>query len=273
MLGVYLAAAAAFAGSTIAERKTLTLEGARQVVAAVIHEAKKNNATGVVAVVDAGGRLVALERVDGTFAAGANVAVGKARTAALFQKDTKFFEELINKGRTAMTTVDFTPQGGVPIVIEGQLVGAVGVSGASNAAQDTEFAMSGAAALASGAKAAVSYFDASKVKESFSKGAVLFDNSSKYMVHTSRRDKGGLVEVHEDDADIVYVQQGKATLITGGELRNGKTIAPGEIRGEDVAGGETRELSAGDVVIIPAGTPHWFKEVTNPFTYYVVKAR
>jgi glc operon protein GlcG len=64
----------------------------------------------------------------------------------MFKKPTRFFEEVINKGRTAMTTVDFTPlQGGVPIVVEGQVVGAVGVSGAQSAAQDDELAMAGAA--------------------------------------------------------------------------------------------------------------------------------
>ncbi|HET7291738.1 MAG TPA: heme-binding protein [Vicinamibacteria bacterium] len=134
----------------VAVKKTLTLEGARRAIAAVEKAAKQAGATGVVAVVDDGGNLIALARIDGTFAAGSTVSVGKARTAVLFKKPTRFFEDVVNKGRTAMVTVDFTPlQGGVPIVIDGQVVGGIGVSGASSAAQDEEFALVGAAALGS----------------------------------------------------------------------------------------------------------------------------
>ncbi|MFN7933039.1 MAG: heme-binding protein [Bryobacteraceae bacterium] len=260
---------------TTGERKSLTIDGARKVIAGAVAEAKKNHAGGVVAVVDDGGNLMAVERLDGTFGAGANIAIGKARTAALFKKPTKFFEDVINKGRTAMATLsDFTPlQGGVPLTIDGQIVGAVGVSGANTAAQDEEFAMAGANALVTGSTAAVRYFDSASVSAAFDKGAVLFDASEKYMVHASRREAPGMVELHEDDADIVYVLKGTATLVTGGRLLDGKATGPGEIRGMNLDGGETRELNPGDVVIIPAGTPHWFKEVTNPFTYYVVKAR
>ena len=133
----------------VMQKKTLNLEGARQVIAAAQAEAKKNNATGVVAVVDDGGNLVALERLDGTFAAGANISIGKARTAVLFKKPTKFFEDVIKNGRTAMVTVEnFTPlQGGIPIFVDGQVVGGVGVSGASSAQQDEELAIAGAAAI------------------------------------------------------------------------------------------------------------------------------
>ena len=133
----------------VMQKKTLNLEGARQVIAAAQAEAKKNNATGVVAVVDDGGNLIALERLDGTFAAGANISIGKARTAVLFKKPTKFFEDVIKNGRTAMVTVEnFTPlQGGIPIFVDGQVVGGVGVSGASSAQQDEELAIAGAAAI------------------------------------------------------------------------------------------------------------------------------
>ncbi len=134
-------------------KKSLSLEGAKQAIAAAVAQARKAGATGVVAVVDDGGNLMALERIDGTFAAGANISIGKARTAALFKKPTKFFEDVIGKGRYAMTAVDFTPlQGGIPIVVDGQVVGGIGVSGASSAQQDEEFALAGANALASGAR-------------------------------------------------------------------------------------------------------------------------
>ena len=124
----------------IADKKTLTLNGARHAISAAVTQAHKNHAGGVIAVVDDGGNLMALERVDGTFAAGANISIGKARTAALFQKPTRAFEDIIAKGRTAMVALtDFTPlQGGVPITIDGQVVGAVGVSGAASAQQDEE---------------------------------------------------------------------------------------------------------------------------------------
>jgi uncharacterized protein GlcG (DUF336 family) len=132
------------------QRKGLTLEGAKKVIAAAVAEARSRNAPGAaIAVVDDGGNLIASERLDNTFAAGANISIGKARTAALFKRPTKAFEDIINKGRTAMATLpDFTPlQGGVPILMDGQVVGAIGVSGAASAQQDEDLAIAGANAL------------------------------------------------------------------------------------------------------------------------------
>jgi glc operon protein GlcG len=269
---------AAFAGAAvaaeIADRKTLTLDGARRAVAAAVAQAHKNHAGGVIAVVDDGGNLMALERVDGTFAAGANISIGKARTAALFQKPTRAFEEIIAKGRTAMVALnDFTPlQGGVPITVNGQIVGAVGVSGAENAQQDEELAMTAAAAV-SAEPASVTFFDSTQVRAAFDKGAVLFNQGESYMVHASRREMPGMAEIHTRDADIVYVLDGAATLITGGSAVDAKVTEPDELRGSSISGGEAHELKKGDVIIVPAGVPHWFKEVSNPFLYYVVKAR
>jgi glc operon protein GlcG len=139
------------ANAQTAQKRGLTLDGAKKVIAAAVTEARSKNAPGAaIAVVDEGGNLVAVERLDNTFAAGANISIGKARTAALFKRPTKAFEDIINKGRTAMATLpDFTPlQGGVPITVDGQIVGAVGVSGASSAQQDEELAIAGANALA-----------------------------------------------------------------------------------------------------------------------------
>ena len=139
------------AGAQTLAKKAMTLEASKKVIAAALAEARSKNAPGgAVAVVDEGGNLVAVERLDNTFAAGANISIGKARTAALFKRPTKAFEEIINKGRTAMATLpDFTPlQGGVPIVVEGQIIGAVGVSGAASAQQDEDLAVAGANALA-----------------------------------------------------------------------------------------------------------------------------
>lgn len=277
---VLLAFVAMTSLAQVAEKKTLTLEGAKRAIEAARNEAAKLKAPGgVIAVVDDGGNLMALERLDGTFAAGATISIGKARTAALFKKPTRFFEDVIKNGRTAMTALPdslFTPlQGGIPITIDGQVIGGIGVSGAASAAQDEELAMAGANALTNPetGKAPVVYFEKEKVAAAFVKGAVLFDGSNKYMVHASHRDKAGMVELHEQDADIIYVLDGAATLVTGGEIVGGKSIGPGEIRGTDVKGGDTRRISKGDVIIVPAGTPHWFKEVAGAIDYYVVKAR
>jgi len=134
----------------VIDKKALTLDGPKKVIAAVEAEAAKNHVGCNIAVVDDGGNLVAFHRVDPTFPAGARVSIGKARTAALFRQPTKNFEEVITqKGRTSMIALDdFTPhQGGVPIVVAGQIVGAIGVSGAASADQDEQFAKAGAAAL------------------------------------------------------------------------------------------------------------------------------
>ena len=94
-----------------------------------------------------------------------------------------------------------------------------------------------------------------------------------YKIHASRREGPGMVEVHTRDTDIAYVLQGSATLVTGGAAVGLKEIGAEELRGSAIEGGETRQLNPGDVVVIPNGTPHWFKEVKAPFLYYVVKVR
>ena len=277
-----------FAQAQTTEKKSLTIDGAKRVIAAAVAYAKKNNAPGgVIAVVDEGGNLMALERLDGTFAAGANISIGKARTAVLFKRPTKAFEDIIKNGRTAMVALPdayFTPlQGGVPITVDGQIVGGVGVSGASSAQQDEELAMAGANVFAGDMKmsdtmpmkaAPVLFFDKTQVSTSFSKGAVLLDGMNRnYMVHTSRRDQPGLAEIHTLDTDIIYVMEGTATFVTGGTAVEAKEIAPNEIRGSRIEGGETRQLSKGEVIVVPNNTPHWFKEVGGAFLYYTIKVR
>ncbi|MGQ0543389.1 MAG: heme-binding protein [Blastocatellia bacterium] len=260
------------------DKKSITLDGARTVIAGAKAYAKANNAPGgVIAVVDDGGNLVALERLDGTFSAGANISIGKAKTAVMFKRPTRVFEEIIKNGRTAMVALpDFTPlQGGVPITVDGQIVGGVGVSGAASAVQDEELAIAGANALSTTKAAAVSFFDSKSVSDAFAKGAVLSGgtNGENYMVHASRREKAGMSEVHDLDTDIIYVLEGTATVVTGGKSIDPRTVAPGEHRGMSIDGGETRQLKKGDVLIVPNGTPHWFKQVDGTFLYYVVKVR
>ena len=152
LIALMLLGATVFANAQTVEKKTLTLDGAKRVIAGAVAYAKKNNAPGgAIAVVDDGGNLMALERLDGTIAAGANISIGKARTAVLFKRPTKVFEDIIKNCRTSLVALPdayFTPlQGGIPIVIDGQIVGGVGVSGAASAQQDEELATAGINAL------------------------------------------------------------------------------------------------------------------------------
>lgn len=130
----------------------LDLAAARMALAGAAAEAAAHRAGGAIAIVDAGGHLVAFERLDGTFPAAAQVSIGKAKTAAMFRKPTADLEKSINDGRTALLGAmqEFTPlQGGVPIVMNGVVVGGIGVSGASSAAEDEQVAKAGAAVFAS----------------------------------------------------------------------------------------------------------------------------
>lgn len=140
-LGVTMAAPA-----QIVATANLDLSGAQKVMDAAVDYAKANAAPGAsIAVVDAGGHLLLFERLDGSFPASATVAIEKARTAALFRFESKKLEDAINGGRDALITVGYTfLQGGVPVMWNGQVVGAIGVSGAKTADQDREIAVAGA---------------------------------------------------------------------------------------------------------------------------------
>jgi len=171
---------------------------------------------------------------------------------------------------------DFTPLvGGVPIVVDGQIVGAIGVSGAASAKQDEELALVGAAALADTPATAtltqpVQFFAGADVAAAFVKGAPLIETSD-FKIHASHRDGPGMVEIHRDDTDLIYVVAGTATMVTGGSVSGGKLISDGETRGAAIKGGDVRRLAKGDVLVVPRGVPHWFKEVDGTFDYYVVK--
>ena len=104
----------------------------------------------------------------------------------------------------------------------------------------------------------------------FAAGKPLLENGQ-FKIHASRREAAGMAEVHTRDTDIVYVLDGSATLVTGGTVVDGKATAMDEIRGASISGGETRRLVKGDVVVVPNGVPHWFKQVNGPLLYYVVK--
>ena len=129
-------------------KKTLTLEGAKTVAAAAAAEARKGHEGASIAIVDDGGNLMYLERIQPTFPMGATISTEKARTAALFQKPTKILEDAIVGGRTPLLNAWSAPlNGGEPILVDGKIVGAIGVSGAASAARDAVIALAGAAAL------------------------------------------------------------------------------------------------------------------------------
>jgi quercetin dioxygenase-like cupin family protein len=112
------------------------------------------------------------------------------------------------------------------------------------------------------------------VAAAFAKGSVLVDGTGRrFAVHAGRRDAPGEAEVHALDTDIFHVLEGEATLVTGGTVLDGKTVASGEVRGHAIEGGTSHRLVAGDVIVIAAGTPHQFTAVGAPLTYFVVKSR
>lgn len=131
--------------SQVITQKNLSLDGAKKIVAEAVQYAKSVNAPGgSIAVVDAGGNLIYLEKLDNTFAAAAEVSIKKANTAALFKAPSSKLENSINGGRDALITVGHTfLQGGVPVVIDGEVVGAIGVSGSASAQQDEDIANAG----------------------------------------------------------------------------------------------------------------------------------
>jgi len=112
--------------------------------------------------------------------------------------------------------------------------------------------------------------DHEKVNATFSKGGPLLETNN-FKVQAGHRDAAGGAEIHERDTDIFYILDGSATFVTGGKAVDAKPTAPGEIRGREITGGEEHHLVKGDVIVIPNGVPHWFKEVHGPFVYYVVK--
>src|SRR5258707_1197220 len=116
----------------------------------------------------------------------------------------------------------------------------------------------------------VTLISSNRVAAAFAKGMPLLE-TSEYKIHASRRDAPGVAEIHTRDTDIIHVLEGSATLLTGGTVAEPKTIAADEIRGKEIKGGESRRISKGDVIVVPNGVPHWFKQVDGPLLYYVVK--
>ena len=130
-------------------KPVLTLDDVKRIASAAEAEALKNQWAVTIAVVDDGGHLLWLQRLDGAAPISSHIAPGKARTAALGRRESKVYEDMINQGRTSFLsapTLDALLEGGVPILVQGQCVGAVGVSGVKSS-EDEQIAKAGIAAL------------------------------------------------------------------------------------------------------------------------------
>jgi glc operon protein GlcG len=129
---------------------SISLEDAKKAAAAAIAEVRKNNWTMAVAITDTGGHLVYFEKMDATQTGSVDVAISKARCAALFKRPTKAFQDLLATGGDGLRVLGIQGavpvEGGVPLVADGKIVGAIGLSGGASS-QDGQAAQAGAAAL------------------------------------------------------------------------------------------------------------------------------
>ena len=266
--------AGAAAEFTTAAVPALTAADARRAAEAVASECARRGVSPVCAVVDAGGDLMCIWRPDQAQVASVGVATDKARTAAIYRRPSKDFEDQASSGRpSALHLARAVPlQGGIPIVRGDQVIGAVGVSGASSADEDQELALLGAGALApsNGSSNGATFFEQSAVRAKFATGGILLDAGA-YKLDAGRRDAPGEVEYHAHTVDVMHVVEGTATVVTGGELVDARSVGDGEVRARSVTGGHAHELSAGDVLAVPAGVAHQFTRVSDPFLYFVVK--
>ena len=146
-VSVTLMLAAQPAWAQLRNTKLITLDGAKNIIAAAEAEAKKNNWRLAIAVVDASGGLIAFHKMDGTGPSNVDFAIGKARTAARYRRATRLMDSSVAAGRTQFLATDALPiEGGVPIVVDSLVIGAVGTSGATSA-QDAQAAEAGIKAL------------------------------------------------------------------------------------------------------------------------------
>lgn len=116
----------------------------------------------------------------------------------------------------------------------------------------------------------VVFIEAAKTAAAFAKGTTLVETAT-YKILASRREGAGVVEVHLRDTDIIYMLEGGATIVTGGTVVDGKSTGKDEVRGPRLEGGTPQTLVKGDVLIVPSGVPHWFREVQGPMLCYIVK--
>src|SRR5258708_27853290 len=114
------------------------------------------------------------------------------------------------------------------------------------------------------------HIEPAKVAAALAKGGSLVTRPD-LLVSGSHREARGQVEVHDKETDVLYVVDGEATFVFGGQRLGGKVTSPGQWQGSDITGGETHHIGKGDVFVIPAGIPHWFKDVPKSVSYFVVK--
>jgi glc operon protein GlcG len=265
--------AGAAAQLSTVEVPALTRQGAQRVAETVGAAAAARGVAPVVSVVDAGGALLYLLRPDAAQVASVAVTTDKARTAAIYRRPSKDFEDQAAHGRpSALHLAGAVPlQGGMPILHDGHVVGAVGVSGASSADEDQELAVLGAQAVtADDGRTEARFFSGAQVAARFDTGGLLLD-TSEFKVDAGRRTAPGEVEFHEHVVDIMHVVQGRATVVTGGQMVDPRRVGPGEVRARAVEGGTSHELTEGSVLVVPAGVPHQFIAVSDPFLYFVAK--
>jgi len=116
----------------------------------------------------------------------------------------------------------------------------------------------------------VTYISHEKVATALANGGTLV-KASDLLVMGAHRSEPGQVELHEKETDVFYIVDGDATFVTGGKMVGSKMTSPGQRSGTDIVGGQVHHLTKGDVIVIPAGIPHWFKEVPHSVNYFVVK--
>src|SRR5262249_34745328 len=117
------------------------------------------------------------------------------------------------------------------------------------------------------------YIESQKVLDNFGKpGGNPLVPGEAYRVQTDRRTANGNIEIHEKETDIFYVIDGSATLIAGGAAVEPRATRTGQMTAKDIVNGQTYNLKKGDVVVIPAGQPHWFKQVNGFINYLTVKS-
>jgi glc operon protein GlcG len=264
--------AGAAADLSVAAIPSLTYKGARLAAEAAGAEAARRGVAPVVSVVDPGGALMYLVRPDAAQVASVAVTTDKARTAAIYRRPSKDFEDQASGGRpSALHLARAVPlQGGIPIEHNGAVIGAIGVSGATSADEDNELAVIGAEAVSAVRSNGAAFFPAAAVVRQFESGGLLLDEPG-YKIDAGRREAPGEAEYHEHTVDVMRVVEGTATVLVGGELRDARQVAPGELRAAAVDGGERHQLREGDVLAIPSRVPHQFVDVSEPFLYFVVK--
>ncbi len=128
----------------------------------------------------------------------------------------------------------------------------------------------GVLAGAQGDSSGVVHVDPEKVAAALAKGGSLVTRPD-LLVSGGHREAAGQVEVHDKETDVLYILDGEATFVFGGKMVGGKVTQPGQWLGTDITGGQTRHVVKGDVFVVPAGIPHWFKEVPKSVSYFVVK--